>query len=67
MFADAGLPLAMGAQSVTVTRGGVTVASVTSPVVATATPFNQNPYYYKASSCELPEWFSKQRDPTANL
>jgi hypothetical protein len=67
MFADAGLPLAMGTQSVTVTRGGVTVASVTSPVLATNTPFNQNPYYYKASSCELPEWFSKQRDPTANL
>lgn len=67
MFADAALPLAMGVQSVTVTRGGVTVASITSPVVATATPFNQNPYYYKASSCELPEWFSKQRDPTANL
>lgn len=67
MFANAALPLAMGTQSITVVRNGVTVASVTSPVVATSTPFNQNPMYYKAYSLEPTEWFSKQRDPTATL
>jgi hypothetical protein len=66
-FVNSSLPLAMGAQSVTVARGGVTVASIASPVTATSTPLNQNPFYAMFSSCELPQWFSKQRDPTANL